>query len=274
MKLIKVAFQSLNNGFQKPQKMIRAFSTNWDSGSGTGTLFDGSNRNQNNNSFESADVFESRIFGGAPGERSDPFFQKLDKAERAFGKSGSDSKSTGEFSSILDGLHESFNTLQDGMDGKLMDAASYFEWDPEEVDKDDYNFRPDMNFSPHMTYEPKDLDLRKPGVWKPSKRAEFTVTTKEVLRKADFRNVRFLANFLTEAGILIKRSQTGISAKAQRKVAREIKTARAFGLLPFTTMGTKAFQFGRTMENLEEDYEFAIYQNPAMADADTTEDPL
>lgn len=272
MKLVKVAIQSLNNGFayrlQKPQKMSRAFSTNWGSA-------DGNNRNQNNNTFESADVFESRIFGGEPGESSDPFFQKLDKAERAFGKSGLDSRSKGEFSSnILDGLHESFNTLQDGMDGKLMDAASYFEWNPEEVDKDDFSFRPDMNFSPHMSYEPKDLDLRKPGVWKPSKRAEFTVTTKEVMRKADFRNVRFLANFLTEAGILIKRSQTGISAKAQRKVAREIKTARAFGLLPFTTMGTKAFQFGRTMENLEEDYEFASYQNPAMADADTTEDPL
>ncbi|OMO58109.1 Ribosomal protein S18 [Corchorus capsularis] len=36
-----------------------------------------------------------------------------------------------------------------------------------------------------------------------------------------------------------RRSSTGISAKAQRKLAREIKTIRAFGLMPFTTMGTK-----------------------------------
>ncbi|CAJ1972294.1 unnamed protein product [Sphenostylis stenocarpa] len=50
--------------------------------------------------------------------------------------------------------------------------------------------------------------------------------------------------------------QTGISAKAQRKVAREIKTARAFGLMPFTTMGTKSFIFGRTMKNLDEDFEY------------------
>lgn len=107
-------------------------------------------------------------------------------------------------------------------------------------------------------------------------------------------NVRFLAKFITEAGIIIKRkqvrlhvsrfslawfnmirndvllvnmmkpsfclslAQTGISAKAQRKIAREIKTARAFGLMPFTTMGTKAFQYGKTMENRDQDFEYEV----------------
>lgn len=50
--------------------------------------------------------------------------------------------------------------------------------------------------------------------------------------------------------------QTGISAKAQRKVAREIKTARAFGLMPFTTMGTKHFVYGATMEDNDRDFEY------------------
>ncbi|KAK6803465.1 hypothetical protein RDI58_001249 [Solanum bulbocastanum] len=58
-------------------------------------------------------------------------------------------------------------------------------------------------------------------------------------------NVRFLAIFITEAGILIKRSKTGISAKAHRKIAMGIKTGRAFGLMLFTTMGTKHFMFVR-----------------------------
>ncbi|KAJ4871135.1 Ribosomal protein S18 protein [Raphanus sativus] len=80
---------------------------------------------------------------------------------------------------------------------------------------------------------------------KPRQNNKAEITTEEVLKKADFRNVRFLAQFITEAGILVKRKQTGISAKAQRKIAREIKTARAFGLMPFTTMGTKAFTFGK-----------------------------
>lgn len=33
----------------------------------------------------------------------------------------------------------------------------------------------------------QDLDLRRPGVWRPVKRAEFETTTAEVLAKADFR---------------------------------------------------------------------------------------
>ncbi|KAJ7949754.1 30S ribosomal protein S18, chloroplastic [Quillaja saponaria] len=146
----------------------------------------------------------------------------------------------------------------DGMEGKLKKAATYFEYDAEEILKDDYAFRPDVNFLPGATYETKDLDLTKPGVRKTVKRNEFKVTTEEVLMKADFRNVRFLANFITEAGIIVERSKTGISAKAQRKVAREIKTARAFGLMPFTTMGTKSFVFGKTMEEQDADYEYEI----------------
>lgn len=59
--------------------------------------------------------------------------------------------------------------------------------------------------------------------------------------------------------------QTGISAKAQRKIAREIKTARAFGLMPFTTMGTKAFVFGKTMEDLDDDYVTHRYGDPYVA---------
>lgn len=50
--------------------------------------------------------------------------------------------------------------------------------------------------------------------------------------------------------------QTGISAKAQRKIAREIKTARSFGLLPFTCMGTKSFKYGDTMQQQDRDFEF------------------
>ncbi|KAH7542244.1 uncharacterized protein LOC125421185 isoform X2 [Ziziphus jujuba] len=263
MRTVGFAFRTLSDGlshrFQQPH-VVRTLSTNATSGSGW-------NDKETSNSTESADEFERRIFGGNSGgnTKTNSFFEKHDRLGKTHDRFGSKS-SEGSGSSILDGLGESFNTLSDGMDGKLKKAATYFEFDPDEIAKEDYAFRPDMTFRPRMTYTVKDLDLTKPGVRKPVKRYEFEVTTEEVLKKADFRNVRFLANFLTDAGIIIKRSQTRISAKAQRKVAREIKTARAFGLMPFTTMGTKSFVYGKTMEDLDEDYEYETYNGQLTAD--------
>ncbi|RDX63136.1 rpsR, partial [Mucuna pruriens] len=199
-------------------------------------------------------------FGENPGRYSqfDSILEKINQQGKARHRPGS---VNGASSEMMHDLEESYDTLSDGMDGKLKNAATYFEFDEEEIDKEDYAFRYDANFPLGSTYDVKALDLTKPGVHKPAIKNEFKVTTKEVLSQADFRNVRFLANFLTEAGIIIKRSQTGISAKAQRKIAREIKTARAFGLIPFTTMGTKSFVFGRTMEKLDEDF---AYQSSTM----------
>ncbi|MQL99035.1 hypothetical protein Taro_031750, partial [Colocasia esculenta] len=217
------------------------------------------------NSYESANDFERRIFGEALDDNSKngSFFDKLDRLGKARGRPGVGSREVGGASGQFnEGLGESFNTLSDGMDAKLKKAATTFVMN-DEIQEDDYSFRPDVKFRPGMTYTLRDLDLTKPAAQKPFRRPEFETTTEEVLRKADFRNVRFLSNFLTEAGIIIKRSKTRISAKAQRKVAREIKTARAFGLLPFTTMGTKQFQFGKSMEDLDEDMEFEnLYNQP------------
>ncbi|XP_008776397.1 uncharacterized protein LOC103696517 [Phoenix dactylifera] len=225
------------------------------------------NGNDKSNSFESADDFERRLFGDIDNSpNTNSFYRKLDKLEKAHGRSNVGSKmNDGGHSQFLGGLGESFDTLSDGMDEKLKKAARTFVYS-DEIHDEDYSFRPDVKFLPGMNYTPRDLDLTRPGVPKSFKRTEFQTTTEEVLRKADFRNVRFLSNFITEAGIIIKRRQTRISAKAQRKVAREIKTARAFGLMPFTTMGTKPFVFGRSMKDDDEDYEFGAY-NARMAGA-------
>lgn len=265
MKVFRLALLSFNDGVSRQfhqSHTVRTLSTHALSG-------DGMNDKQNSNSFESADDFEARIFSKTSegNSKTDSFFAKLDRLGKTRdGYASNLPGGSGRSFHVLDGLDESFNTLSDGMDGKLKKAAMYFEYDPEEVDMDGYAFRPDTRFHLGGTYELKDLDLTKPGVRKPPRKYEFEVTTKEVLRKADFRNVRFLANFITEAGVIIKRSKTKISAKAQRKVAREIKTARAFGLMPFTTMGTKSFFFGRNMENLDEDFEYESFDNPTADD--------
>ncbi|KAK6115568.1 hypothetical protein DH2020_007837 [Rehmannia glutinosa] len=254
MKLIRSALWSANAAFSRrfqSHSVIRSFSAN---------TFSGTDDRLNINTSESVDDFEQRIFSDGSLRSSSAFYRKLEKAEKAHDRSGMGySFNMGNRSGFMDGLDDTHNTLTDGMDDKLKKAATYFEFDPDEVTKDDYAFRPDVNFLSGMTYDPKDLDLRKPGVRKPVKRGEFQTTTEEVLLKADFRNVKFLANFITEAGIINKRSKTGISAKAQRKVAREIKTARSFGLMPFTTMGTKQFIYGATMEDEERDFEYESY---------------
>ncbi|KAJ8505258.1 hypothetical protein OPV22_006144 [Ensete ventricosum] len=218
------------------------------------------------NSFESSDDFERRLFGDVNNDKiSDSFYRKLDKLEKAHGRSGTGSKLNSDDSRIIDGISDSFNSLSDGMDEKLKEAARTFVFS-DEIHDENYKFRPDVTFYPGMTYTTRDLDLTKPGVQKRFKRNVFETTTQEVLKKADFRNVRFLSNFLTEAGIIIKRSQTRISAKAQRKVAREIKTARVFGLMPFTSMGRKPFIFGRSMKDEAED--FGYEDNTASAATD------
>lgn len=113
---------------------------------------------QNTNSFESTEDFERRIFGDSTGNRpsQNSFFRKLDRAEKSYDRSGPGSTfSTGNRSSFLDGLDESFDSLSDGMDGKLKEAATYFKFDPDEIDKDDYAYRADMTFWPGNTYDIK-----------------------------------------------------------------------------------------------------------------------
>ena len=52
--------------------------------------------------------------------------------------------------------------------------------------------------------------------------------------------------------LLISLPQSSLTAKAQRKVIREIKTARTFGLMPFTSMGKSPFRFLRSRLDDEE----------------------
>ncbi len=49
----------------------------------------------------------------------------------------------------------------------------------------------------------------------------------------NYKNVEILRRFVNESGKIRPRRQTGLCAKCQRKLAREIKRARHLALLPF-----------------------------------------
>jgi len=66
-----------------------------------------------------------------------------------------------------------------------------------------------------------------------SKRKKFTRFTKENLSDIDYKNVNLLLNFVTETGKIVPNRITGISARAQRELARAIRVARQLALLPF-----------------------------------------
>ncbi|MCD9642385.1 hypothetical protein HAX54_029192 [Datura stramonium] len=121
------------------------------------------------------------------------------------------------------------------MDGNWKEAARYFEFDPDEVQNDDYAYRADMTFWPGTLMKSRILILENQEFPSPFKGMNLQLQQR-----------KFCAKLIS--------GLTGISAKAQRKISRDIKTARAFGLMPFTTRGTKQFVLGRTTKDFAADY--------------------
>ncbi len=55
----------------------------------------------------------------------------------------------------------------------------------------------------------------------------------EVDFEISYKNYEQLARFMNDRARIVGRSRSGVSAKQQRKITREIKRARYLGLLPF-----------------------------------------
>jgi len=111
------------------------------------------NDSPNGNSFETNDDFERRIFSGLSGDDSSSFYRKLDRIEKARTGPGMDADHHGFGPGDED--DESFSTLNDGLEGKLKKAATYFEVNDDEIEEDGYCFRPDSNLKHGMTYTPQ-----------------------------------------------------------------------------------------------------------------------
>ena len=55
----------------------------------------------------------------------------------------------------------------------------------------------------------------------------------KLIEKINYKEFKFLKNFITDQGKIIPAHVTGVSAKYQRMITREIKKARILALLPF-----------------------------------------
>ncbi len=57
---------------------------------------------------------------------------------------------------------------------------------------------------------------------------------KPSLADIDYKNISLLRGYLTDSGKIVPIRRCGLTAKAQRKLAKEVRRARFLGLLPYT----------------------------------------
>ena len=55
----------------------------------------------------------------------------------------------------------------------------------------------------------------------------------KLIEKINYKEYKFLKKFITDQGKIIPAHVTGVSAKYQRMITREVKKARILALLPF-----------------------------------------
>ena len=58
----------------------------------------------------------------------------------------------------------------------------------------------------------------------------------KLISKINYKEHVFLRKFITEQGKIIPSYVTGVSAKYQRRISKEIKKARNIALLPYTNL--------------------------------------
>ena len=63
------------------------------------------------------------------------------------------------------------------------------------------------------------------------KESEFS---EENVLEINYKDVKVLSKFISEQGKILPRRVTGLNNKQQRQLSKAIKTARIFGIMPFS----------------------------------------
>ncbi|ODQ50129.1 ribosomal protein S18 [Saitoella complicata NRRL Y-17804] len=130
------------------------------------------------------------------------------------------------------------------MDKKSTSGADALKWATQQSTEDDPEtpIRLSRNtireFSYGQTYEPRDFSFEKAEEVRLDRRHKRGMVKRDRIEalgvnpEKEWKNPFLLNAFVTEMGRIRPASDTGISAKNQRRVARAIKRARAFGVMP------------------------------------------
>jgi ribosomal protein S18 len=99
------------------------------------------------------------------------------------------------------------------------------------IDYETVNFH--KQIGPNQTYHPRDLNERH---FKPKKEQKQNdiIRMLDIDVKKEYKNTKLLSYFVTSIGSIKPSEKTGLDSRNQRKIAKAIKRARHFGLLPFT----------------------------------------
>ncbi|KAJ3284638.1 hypothetical protein HK104_009839, partial [Borealophlyctis nickersoniae] len=63
-----------------------------------------------------------------------------------------------------------------------------------------------------------------------------------------WKDARFLAHFIRDTGMIKPRTETGLSAANQKKLAKAIKRARVAGVIPYTCRPAVADEVGNSFK--------------------------
>jgi ribosomal protein S18 len=86
------------------------------------------------------------------------------------------------------------------------------------------NWQQSLNTSPTDSNRPLKI----------KKSLQYILLLKKFDNVVDYKNVKLLSAFLTKYGKIRARRKTRISVQAQRRIAKAIRKARAYGIIPFT----------------------------------------
>lgn len=77
------------------------------------------------------------------------------------------------------------------------------------------------------------MQMKRPKTRSRQKKSIEQLLQAEVLDQVTFRDTELLRLFISTQGKILPRRKTGITARHQRKIAREIKQAREMGLIKY-----------------------------------------